>query len=963
MTIEIKPQEISEIILREKYAKGNEQNAHEIRTRVAKALAASEKDSETHAASFLQAMTDGFIPAGRVNSAAGTEINATLMNCFVQPVGDAMRGFDKNGLPGIMDALGEASETMRRGGGVGYDFSAIRPEGAFVKGTHSSASGPISYMRVFDSACQTVESAGSRRGAQMGVLRCDHPDIEAFIAAKAKPWGQKELTQFNISVGVTDAFMNAVQSDQDWELIHEAEPSQSVKDAGAYQREDGKWVYRTIKASEMWEKIMRATYDYADPGVLFLDRMNAENNLHYIEELRASNPCGEQPLPKYGCCCLGSINLFELIDHPFTPLAALNSDKLREQVTVAVRMLDNVLDESFWPLEQQREEAMSKRRIGTGFTALGDALIALGLRYNSQEGRNMAELIASAMRDYAYMASVELAKEKGAFPLFDADKYLASGFATRLPKDIRNAIRTHGIRNSHLLSIAPTGTISLAFADNASSGIEPAFSWHYNRYVRQPGGESKVFKVQDHAYRVYKHMLGKDDVDDETMTKQLPGEWVTALEMSAEDHLAMVAAVAPYIDTAISKTINVPGDYPYEDFKDIYLKAWTMGLKGITTYRPNDQVASVLSVDPTTTPEAENEDWSDHRILLDAVPEPTLASLRWVKRPKLANGNPCWTYMVEHPMGYNFGVFIGHVQNGKNHPFEVWVNGAEQPRGLGALAKSLSMDLRSNDRGWLKAKLEALMKVGGDDGFELPMPPEGDIRRVPSIVAGFAILVDHRVNELGAYEDGPTPVLNSLMTRHEIKSGVNGTMSWTVDITNPATNDDFVMGLKEIRLPNGQLRPYGVWLSGEYPKALDGLCKSLSYDMRVIDAAWIGAKLRQLVDYSEARGDFLARTPGSEKQANYPSTVAYMARLIIHRYSMLGVLDADGYPVEDIGMFERGEMDNHGNVSPSSSVPHVAETTQRAQPGKKCPECGNHTMIRKDGCDFCTSCGHTGSCG
>jgi len=641
-------------------------------------------------------------------------------------------------------------------------------------------------------------------------------------------------------------------------------------------------------------------------------------------------------------------------------------------VYTKVRTPSNVLDVSSYPLEKQRVESMSKRRIGLGFTGLGDALIMIGLRYDSEEGRRMAANISEFMRDEAYKASVELAKEKGAFPLFDADKYLASEFTKRLPKEIRAAIRKHGIRNSHLLSIAPTGTISLAFADNASSGIEPVFDWYYTRYVRQPDGGSKPFIVYDHAYRVYKSIHGFDAMPDEDVVKQLPECWVNAHAISALDHMRMSAAVAPFIDTAISKTVNVASDYAYEDFKDIYLQAWKHGLKGITTYRPNYQVASVLSTgaakEPSTASVADFEqNDADRRIKLDTVPVPALSSLRWVKRPKLANGNPAWTYMIEHPLGYNFAVFIGHVQNGAAHPFEIWVNGAEQPRGLGALAKSLSMDLRSNDRGWLKAKLESLMKVSGDDAFDLPMPPQGDVVRVPSIVAGLARLVYHRVDELGAFTDGPTPVLDALMSRKEPKVGPDGTLSWTVDVLNPATGDDFVMGLKELVLPDGTRRPYSVWLSGEYPKALDGLCKVLSYDMRVIDPAWIGAKLRQLLDHTEARGDFLARAPGSPKQSNYPSTIAYMARLMIHRYAMLGVLDPEGYAVENTGMFDRADMDHHGNVierkgEGGASAPLVT-SGMTIIPGKKCSECGNHAVIKRDGCDYCTACGAIGSCG
>ncbi len=950
-------QPISEEVLIEKYAKGEERSIAAVHARVARALAQAEpaEQRKQWEERFAAALDAGFVPAGRIQSAAGTDLSATLINCFVQPVGDSI-AHDDDGHPGIYTALTEAAETMRRGGGVGYDFSRIRPRGAWVGSTQSSASGPVSYMRVFDRSCETVESAGARRGAQMGVLRCDHPDVEEFIHAK----DGGDLKNFNISVGVTDAFMDAVQADAEFELVHRAEPGVAQKAAGAYQKAEpgghGLWVYRKIRARDLWEQIMRSTYDHAEPGVLFLDHINRDNNLSYCETIASTNPCAEQPLPPYGCCCLGSIDLTRFVRDPFEPNASFDDAAFAKVAKVATRMLDNVLDVTVWPLPQQQQEARNKRRVGLGFTGLGDALVMLNLRYDTPEARAMARRISEVMRDAAYEASSDLARERGSFPLFNADLYLSgSTFASRLPQPLKDRIRANGLRNSHLLSIAPTGTISLAFADNASNGIEPAFSWTYNRKKRMPDGSFKEYAVEDHAWRLYRHLKGEK--------APLTNAFVTALEMSAKAHEAMVAAVAPCIDTAISKTVNVPADYPYEDFQHLYLEAWQSGLKGLATYRPNAVLGSVLSVAPTAAAPLQIED-KNRRLALDRLPAPVLSSLRWPGRPELPGGNPAWTYMINHPFG-SFALFVGELApegGGSPQPFEVWVNGAEQPRGLGAMAKTLSMDLRANDPAWLQLKLDALATVAEERAFEMAFPPHGEKRLFPGVVAATAAVVRWRCEQLKALprlgQKVATPVIDAMFSRDEPRTGPSGTLAWSVDIDNPATGENFTVTLKEVTLPGPDggtvTRPCAVGFSGNYPRAMDGLARILSLDMRVIDPAWIGMKLRKLLNYAEPLGHFMAFVPGlphgERRQQTWPSTVAYLARLIIHRYAMLGVLDEQGFPLRDMGVLE----------SPKGSS---SATTPALQAGSVCPECGNPTVIHKDGCDFCTACGYVGQCG
>lgn len=613
LTMKLAPQKISTDVLVEKYCKGSETTDLEIFKRVAKGVASVEKTEELRVfweQMFLKNMVNGAFGAGRIMAAAGTEIQSTLINCFLQPVEDSVSE-DVDGYPGIYEALKEAAETMRRGGGVGYDFSRIRPRNAHVKGTHSHASGPCSYIDIFDASGKTVESAGGRRGANLAALRIDHPDIEEYITAKRT---EGRWNGFNVSVAVTDPFMVALENDGDWDLVHKAKPSIDMMDGGIKQNSDGLWVYKTVKARDLWEKIMQSNYEYAEPGVLFIDRINQNNNLNYIETIESTNPCGEQPLPPYGCCDLGPIDLTRFIENPFTNTAKFNIEGFKVAVAVMVRFLDNVLEATYWPLEKQHAEAMNKRRIGVGFTGLGNALAMMNVCYDSDEGRSLAESFSKAMMETAYLTSVDLAIEKGVFPALNVDSYLADGtFASRLPKWLKHRIRNDGIRNSHLLSIAPVGTVSLAFCDNASNGVEPPYSLAYTRKKRNGDGTWTQYNVLDHGFRVWLSTInqvpaieienavcsGRKTVQvfGEVLTIKdiLPRSLITALEITGENHIRLMAGVQKYVDSSVSKTVNVAVDYPYEDFKKLYTMAYDLGVKGLSTYRPNSILGSVLS--------------------------------------------------------------------------------------------------------------------------------------------------------------------------------------------------------------------------------------------------------------------------------------------------------------------------------------------------------------------------------
>lgn len=525
--------------------------------RIADALAEAEEENVRGqwAREFYRVLEEfKFIPAGRINAGAGTDRNVTLFNCFVM-------GTIPDSMDGIFDMLKEAALTMQQGGGIGYDFSTIRPKGTEVKGVAADASGPLTFMDVWDAMCKTVMSAGSRRGAMMATMRCDHPDIEEFIEAKRDP---KRLRHFNMSVLVTDDFMRAVKAGEEFDLVF-----------------NGK-VFKTVKARSLWDKIMLSTYHYAEPGVIFIDRINERNNLNYVETIASTNPCGEQPLPPYGACLLGSINLVALLGDDLR----IDEKKLEETVKVAVRMMDNVVDVSKFPLKAQEEEAKAKRRIGLGVTGLGSALALAGLTYGSTDAvrftRKMMRLVAVA----AYKASCELAAEKGAFPLFDKEKYLGTANIQDMPVEVRRMIEEHGIRNALLTSIAPTGTISL-YAGNVSSGIEPIFALEYTRKVLQKDGSKVEETVRDYAVTKWRSVHGD---------KPLPESFVTAQTLTPSDHVKMQAAAQRWVDSSISKTVNCPEDISFDDFKAVYMEAWDLGCKGCTTYRPNEVTGSVLEV-------------------------------------------------------------------------------------------------------------------------------------------------------------------------------------------------------------------------------------------------------------------------------------------------------------------------------------------------------------------------------
>jgi ribonucleoside-diphosphate reductase alpha chain len=691
--------------------------------RVATALAAPERDPALWAERFYAAMSDfKFLPAGRVVAGAGTGRLVTLFNCFVM-------GTIPDDMGGIFAHLREAALTMQQGGGIGYDFSTLRPRGAPVKGVGADASGPLSFMDVWDAMCRTIMSAGYRRGAMMATLRCDHPDIADFIEAKREPG---RLRMFNLSVLVTDAFMKAVEDDAPWELSF-ADP------------DGAKTTWKVLPARELWDTIMRATYAYAEPGVIFIDRINQRNNLWYCEQISATNPCGEQPLPPYGACLLGSINLASLVEDPFAPNARLDLDRLRRLVPDCVRMMDNVIDISRFPLPEQKEEASRKRRIGLGVTGLADALIMCGLRYGSVAAVAATESWLATIQREAYLASTALAAEKGPFPLLDRDRYLAGETVAGLDEEVRAKIARDGIRNALLTSVAPTGTISL-FADNVSSGIEPVFSFRHTRNVLMPDGTRREEEVADYAYRLFRRLKGE--------LAPLPGYFVDAQVLTPEDHVVMQATVQKHIDSSISKTINIPAEIAFESFKDVYLRAYALGCKGCTTYRPNEVTGAVLAV----RKEASGTQLSQRQPELPLPPPAPAPSPKPVdifeaggvvymtqplSRPEALPGQ---TYKIRWPDSEHalYITLNDIVQDGRRRPFEVFVNSKNMEHYAWTVA--------------LTRMISAVFRRGGDVSFVVEemkavFDPRGGAwmegRYVPSLLAAIGDVIERHMIEIG----------------------------------------------------------------------------------------------------------------------------------------------------------------------------------------------------------------------
>lgn len=692
-----------------------DQNIAGTMKRVAQACAAKESKKAHYAKKFESILaTMEFLPGGRIIANAGTSRDeVTMFNCYVM-------NKIKDSIEGIFDTVKESAMTQKQGGGVGFDFSTIRPKGSHIRGCDAAASGPISFMQVLDSTCRTIMSAGQRRGAQMGILRCDHPDIEEFISAKRE---NARLQMFNLSVAITEDFIKAVKADADWELKF------------------GGQSYKTIRARDLWDSIMKSTYNYAEPGFILIDKINQLNNLYYCEDICATNPCGEQPLPPYGACLLGSVNLPSFVRNEFKPNASIDFDRIAEVVAIAVRLLDNVIDISKYPLPQQREEAMSKRRMGIGLTGLANTFIFMGVKYGSPESIELAGKIMSTITNAAYRASIELAKERGAFKMFDAEKYGAGKFVARLPKDIREGIAKYGIRNSHLTSIAPTGTISL-LAGNVSSGLEPIFAFTYTRRIRNTDeNDYTEVEIADYSFRKYCEMQGKTSAE----IGELPPYFVSADSITPLEHLKIQAVLQKYVDSSISKTINIPQDYPFDKFTDIYMEAYEAGLKGCTTFRPSEHIAGVLIRKEEEKPEGG-----------EAKPADSPLEARMPKRPDELTGT---TYKIKTPQSPDaFYITINDMtdETGRRRPYEIFINtkNLHHFSWIVAMSRLISAVFRHDPRPtFLVDELKSIYDPNG--GFF------NHGKYVPSLAAEIGYVLEHHLRLCGVITDaGPDCLAN-----------------------------------------------------------------------------------------------------------------------------------------------------------------------------------------------------------
>ncbi len=689
--MEIFGQDITKDVWSEKYRSGDELDPMASFARICDGV--YKNDTLEHKDQALIAMKLGlWMPAGRIQAGAGTKKHVTLMNCYVNSTLD-------DSMEGIFKGLTHNALTLRMGGGMGTDFSPLRPEfgrlGRLGDGVY--ASGPISFMNVWDASCTTIMSAGYRRGAMMGTLIDSHPDLPRFLRAKT---AKGTLTQFNISILISDAFMDAVRHGEDWDLYFKEPPTN--KDAiGTFEDDDGtkQYIYERWDARELWDLIIRTTYEFSEPGVIFIDRINDMNNLQYCEDIHCTNPCGEQPLPPHGCCLLGAINLARLVLNPFRVEGSLGNgegpkfdfDTLKAVVHIGVRFMDNVIDITKYPLPEQKAEELAKRRIGLGISGLADAMAQLGVRYGSTDSEAFTRRVMRTIAIEAYTASAELAKERGSFPLYDAEKFTARPFIKKLPAGVQGLIAANGLRNGVLLTIAPTGTTSLLYGD-ISSGLEPVFRYRGKRNVLQGDGSRKAYDTENYGYRLYQSIHGT------CAPHELPDHMVSTDKLSVSDHIRIQAAAQEWVDASVSKTINCPEDLGFEEFMDVYNLAYDLGCKGCTTYRPSSIRGSVLEDADTTTP----VDGNGMGTVKPVIP----------KRPDILIGK---TYKISWPsLPSALYLTINRNEDDGSYPYEVFINSrsSQNAEWMTALTLMISAIMRTtNDIEFIAEELQQVVSA------------------------------------------------------------------------------------------------------------------------------------------------------------------------------------------------------------------------------------------------------------